>query len=65
MKHHMQFSTLHFYPHIPSSVFSGVCVCVPAERPAETHTAVDAGAAGPCGVARCSPAVSGGAGPHG
>lgn len=40
-------------------------VCLPAEHPAETHTAVDAGAAGPYGVARCSPAVSGDAEPHG
>lgn len=40
-------------------------VCLPAEHPVEIHTAVDAGAAGPYGVAICSPAVSGDAEPHG
>lgn len=41
-----------------------VCV-LPAERPAGTRTAADVDAAGPYGVARCSPAASGGAEPHG
>ncbi len=43
-----------------------VCVCVlPAERLAGIHTAADVGAAGPYGAARCSPAASGDAEPHG
>lgn len=41
----------------------GVCV-LPAGHPAETHTAADAGAGAVYDVARCFPAVSGGAAPR-
>lgn len=39
--------------------------CVPAGRPVGRHRAAGAGAAGPCGVARCFPVVSGGVAPRG
>lgn len=40
-------------------------VLIPAGRPAERHTAVDADVAALCGVARCFPVVSGDVVPRG